>query len=376
MTPDFAFYQRLAEDAIARREPSTELCLRILRDPEIDLLPLLNAAYAVRKHYHGKKVEVHVLNNAQNGNCPEDCAYCAQARTSEADIEDYPLKSEDEILAEARRAYEAGAHRYCMVFAGRGPNQKRTQTLADLIRKIKSQYPIEVCVSAGLVDDAKAATLKEAGLDRLNHNLNTSRSNYPNICTTHTYDDRVNTLMSAKRAGLEVCSGMIVGMGETDAELVELAKTFREVHSQSIPVNFLLPIEGNRLTESDTALTPDFCLRVLCLFRFCNPDVEIRAAAGREFHLRSMEVLCLYPANSIFLDGYLNGRGAERRRTYQMLKDAGFEIESEHGGLDDLLQEIQADTPPAERPRDLTINGKASLKSIDELRPAAAPASV
>lgn len=373
---DFAFYQRLAEDAIAGREPTDELCLRILRDPQIDLLPLLNAAYAVRKHFHGKQVEVHILNNAQNGKCPEDCSYCAQARTSDADIEEYPLKSEDEILAEAERAYQAGAFRYCMVFAGRGPNEKRTQVLANLIRKIKERYPISVCVSAGLVDDAKAKVLKEAGLDRLNHNLNTSRSNYPNICTTHTYDDRVNTLLSAKRAGLDVCSGLIVGMGETLAEIVELAKTLRKVQSRSIPVNFLLPIEGNRLTQTeDSPLSPEFCLRVLSLFRFCNPDAELRAAAGREFHLRSMEVLCLYPANSLFLDGYLNGRGAERRRTYQMIKDAGFEISSEHG-VDDLLREINADLQPGERPMEITVNGRASLKGVEELRPARATAAV
>jgi biotin synthase len=364
-------YQALADDAIVGRELTDEMGLRLLDDPTIDLLPLLNAAYAVRRHFHGKTVQVHILNNAQNGRCPEDCAYCTQAKSSDADIEDYPLKSEAEILAEARRAYEAGAHRYCMVFAGRGPNDKRTDVLADLIRKIKQQYPIEVCVSAGLLDEPKARVLKDAGLDRLNHNLNTSRRNYPNICTTHTFDDRVATLQAAHTAGLECCSGLIVGMGESHEELIELAKTFRRFEAQSIPVNFLLPFEGNVLSRPQ-GLTPEFCLRVLCLFRLMNPRAEVRCAAGREFHLRSMEVMCLYPANSIFLDGYLNGRGAERRRTYQMLRDAGFEIESEHGGVDDLLEEIDADKPESTRPPvEMTVNGerRPTLKSLDELRP-------
>lgn len=369
---DWHDYQTLAEQAIARNEPDEATCLRLLTDPQVELLPLLNAAYAVRRHFCGKTVQVHILNNAQNGRCPEDCAYCTQARTSDADIEDYPIKSEAEILAEARRAYEAGAHRYCMVFAGRGPNDTRTGVLADLIRKIKARYPLEVCVSAGLLDESKARVLKDAGLDRLNHNLNTSRRNYPSICTTHTYDDRVATLEAAQAAGLECCSGLIAGMGESPAELVEIARTLRRFKAQSIPVNFLLPFEGNVLAQPQN-LSPEFCLRVLCMFRFVNPDAEIRCAAGREFHLRSLEVMCLYPANSIFLDGYLNGRGAERRRTYQMIKDAGFDIESEHGGVDDLLDDIAADDPGSSKPPiELTLDGqrRPAIKSMAELRPA------
>lgn len=366
---DFAFYQRLAEDAIAGTTPDDAASLRLLTDPDIELLPLLNAAYAVRRHHCGKTVQVHILNNAQNGRCPEDCNYCTQARTSEADIEDYPIKSEAEILGEARRAYEAGAYRYCMVFAGRGPNNRRTDVLADLVRKIKAQYPLEVCVSAGLLDDDKAQRLKDAGLDRLNHNLNTSPRNYPNICTTHTYEDRVNTLRSAHKAGLETCSGLIVGMGETTDELVELAKTMHRFDSKSIPVNFLLPFEGNVLDTPGSELNPEYCLRVLCLFRLHNPTAEIRAAAGREFHLRSMEVFCLYPANSLFLDGYLNGKGEERKRTYQMIRDAGFEIASDHP-LDELLGDIGADRVP-QQTVGLTVDGRTNrLKTLDELRPA------
>lgn len=362
-----AFYARLADDALAGREPDDAFCVRLLTDPQVDLLPLLNAAYAVRKHHHGKTVQVHILNNAQNGRCPEDCSYCTQARTSQADIEDYPTKSEAEVLAEAERAYRAGAHRYCMVFAGRGPNDKRTEVVADLVRKIKARYPISVCVSAGLLDDDKAQTLKDAGLDRLNHNLNTSRANYPAICTTHTYDDRLATLRSAQKAGLEVCSGLIVGMGETHTELVEVAKTLRSLGAPSIPVNFLLPFEGNVL-NTPKGLSPEYCLRVLCMFRFVNPTAEIRCGAGREFHLRSLEVMAMYPANSLFLDGYLNGRGAARRRTYELLRDAGFEIESDIP-LDDLLEDAPADVAPTQRVG-VTLDGRtAELKTVDELRP-------
>jgi len=363
---DAAFYQQLADEALADRAPDQATGLALLTDPAVELLPLLTAAYTVRRARFGRAVQVHILNNAANGKCPEDCGYCTQARTSEADIADYPIKGEAEVLAEAKRAYEAGAHRYCMVFAGRGPNEKRTAVLADLVRKVKAAYPLEVCVSAGLLDDAKAQALADAGLDRLNHNLNTSRGRYPSICSTHTYDDRLNTLRSARRAGLATCSGLIAGMGETPAELVELAMELRGLGSESIPVNFLLPFEGNAVKDP-AGLTPEYCLRILCLFRLTNPRAEVRCAAGREFHLRSMEVMCLYPANSLFLDGYLNGRGQERRRTYQMIRDAGFEIVSDHG-VDDLLAQIAADTDPRSCAA-VTVDGRPALKTAAELHP-------
>ena len=372
---DLTFLHRLTDDALAGRTISAEDGRRILIDDSLPLMPLLSAAYTVRRAHHGDRVQVHILNNAQNGRCPEDCSYCSQAKTSTTDIEPYAIKSKDEVLAEAQRAYQAGAHRYCMVFSGRGPSEKRTAQLADYVRTVKEKYPsLEICVSAGLLDDEKAQVLAEAGLDRLNHNLNTSRETYPKICTTHTYDDRLNTLKSAKRAGLQTCSGLIAGMGETPDELIEIALTLRELKAESIPVNFLLPFEGNPLTPDnqmpDAQLTPAYCLRVLSLFRFTNPEADVRCAAGREYHLRSLEAMCLYPANSIFLDGYLNGRGAERRRTYEMIRDAGFEIVSDHP-LEELLGEVEADTPPQQR-SELTRNG-VTIKSIQELRPAMTP---
>ena len=203
-------------------------------------MPLLSAAYEVRKKFRGKEVTVHIINNAQNGHCPEDCHYCAQAKSSKANIEEYPLKSDEEFLAEAKNAYEKGAHRYCMVFAGRGPSKGRVERLSNLIRKIKETYPLEVCVSPGLLDEEKAKTLKEAGLDRLNHNLNTSEEHYKSICTTHTYEDRLNTLKAARKAGIKLCSGIIVGLDESIEDIVEVAQTLREVQAASIPVNFLI----------------------------------------------------------------------------------------------------------------------------------------
>lgn len=362
---DFDFYQRLADSALADCLLEPPLCERVLTDPTLDLLGLLNAAFAVRQRYFGKSVQVHILNNAQNGGCPEDCAYCSQARSSQAGIAAYPIKSEDEILEEARCAYEAGAYRYCMVFAGRGPDDPRVKQLAQLVGKIKRRYPIQVCISAGLLDIDQARILADAGLDRLNHNLNTSRKHYPSICTTHSFDDRLHTLEAARRAGLGICSGLIAGMGESPHDLVEVAATLRQLNCASIPVNFLLPFDGNRL-ETPRGLDPQYCLRILCLFRLTNPRAEIRCAAGREFHLRSMEVMCLYPANSLFLDGYLNARGALRQRTYQMIRDAGFEIDSQKD-LDELAQQGPVD----QEGETVSPEGGVTnpLKSLLQLRP-------
>jgi biotin synthase len=358
------FYNNLANLGMNQEALSKQMAEDILLSSDLELLPLLNAAYEVRRYFVGTSVKIHIINNTQNGFCPEDCHYCAQAKTSQADIEEYPIKSDDEILAEAKNAYEKGAFRYCMVFAGRGPNQKRTEHLASLVRQIKEKYPLQICISCGLLNDDKAKVLKEAGLDRLNHNLNTSEKHYPEICTTHTYKDRLNTLSAGRKAGIQLCSGMIVGMGETHQDIIEVAYTLRELQAESIPINFLIPIEGNNL-KNISEITPEFCLRILCLFRFLNPKCELRIAAGREIHLRQLQVLGLYPANSLFLEGYLNTRGDERLKTLQMIKDAGFTIESEI----DLNELIEKEKTKPQTSGKSTID-KALMKNLKDLRPA------
>ena len=332
---EMTFYQELTTLSLSDELLSDAICEKLLTASEIELLPLLNAAYQVRKTYFQNEVQLHILNNAQNGYCPEDCHYCAQASSATTDIEAYPLKPDAEILSEAERAYESGAYRYCIVMSGRGPSPKRVAHLAKLIRTVKARYPIEVCLSAGLVDVESAGILKDAGLDRLNHNLNTSEAHYPKICSTHSYQDRMDTLHAAQTVGLACCSGVIVGMGEGTDDLIKVAKELRQLEVASLPVNFFLPISGTRLPEFATAqrsvpatLTPDYCLRVLCLYRFLNPQAEIRVAAGREHHLRSMEVMALYPANSMFIDGYLNAEGSAASRTLEMIRDAGFAVKT------------------------------------------------
>ena len=321
------FYNKLTTSSLHGELLSDTCCEKILTGSDVELLPLLDAAYRVRKTYFQNEVQLHILNNAQNGHCPEDCGYCAQANSATTDIETYPLKPEAEILEEAKRAYESGAYRYCIVMSGRGPSPKRVSHLAKLIQTVKARYPVEVCLSAGLIDVEAAHILKAAGLDRLNHNLNTSETHYPKICSTHTYQDRMETLQAAQTVGLACCSGVIVGMGEGTEDLIQVAKALRQLEVASLPVNFFLPIAGTQLSETPT-LTPEYCLRVLCLYRFLNPRAEIRVAAGREHHLRSMEVMALYPANSMFIDGYLNAEGSTASWTIEMIRDAGFTVKT------------------------------------------------
>jgi len=318
----------IVNDINAGKPLSRDTALRVLSDTEIPLLDLVQAAYHFRKRHFGHTVTIHILNNVQNGSCPEDCRYCAQSTSSRAPIEPYAMKSDDEILREAAAAYQSGAGRYCMVFAGTGPSDERIEHLVRLITEIKELHHIEVCVSPGVINRDQARRLKEAGLDRLNHNLNTSPRHYERICTTHTYEDRLNTLAAAHGAGLAVCSGVIIGMGETAEDVFTMASTLAQFGAESIPVNFLLPIPGIALQET-SALTPQYCLRVLCLFRFLNPTAEIRMAAGREVHLRSLEAMGLFVANSLFLQGYLNTTGDPDRRTLEMIRDAGFSIVSD-----------------------------------------------
>ncbi len=335
-------YSTLAERALENNPPTEAECAWILDGQDVELLPLLHAAFIPRRHHFGRKVMVHVLNNVQNGLCSEDCNYCAQSEGSKTAIRKYPIKGDEEILAEADAAAKTGASRYCLVLSGRGPTVERTKRLAGVIREIKSRYPMEVCLSAGLLLDEHAEILADAGLDRMNHNLNTSEEHYGRICQTHSYADRVATLEAAKRHGLKSCSGLIMGMGEQTRDVIEVAFRLRELEVPSIPLNFLIPIEGNQII-SDGSLSPERCLRALCLMRFVNPTAEIRIAGGREGHLRGQQSLGLYAANSLFVEGYLTTKGDATRDTYRMIEDAGFEIEG--NPLWDLDPALPADDP-------------------------------
>ncbi len=268
--------------------------LAILNSPDVELPALLAATYRVRHRYWGNEVQLYSLTNAKSGLCPEDCGYCSQSKVSSADIPKYRFHDEATLLESARLAAENKSRTFCIVAAGRGPSDKEVEHVAKVVEKIKNTLPLNICCCLGLLTPDQARRLAEAGVDRVNHNLNTSRRFYPEICSTHTFDDRLETLQAVRDAGMELCSGGIVGMGETHDDVVDLALTLRELKVESIPVNFLHPIDGTPLAHRRD-LTARECLKVLCLFRLTNPESEIRVAGGRELHLRCLQPHCTPP---------------------------------------------------------------------------------
>ncbi|PZE20855.1 biotin synthase BioB [Paenibacillus xerothermodurans] len=300
--------------------------LEILQAEDDELLAIMDAAFQVRKHYFGKKVKLNLIVNAKSGLCPEDCGYCSQSIISQAPIPKYPLLDRETLVDGARRALEWKAGTYCIVASGRGPTEQELDHVVDAVKEIKATMPLKICACLGILSDNQAALLQQAGVDRYNHNLNTSKGNFANITTTHSYDDRVTTITKAKKSGMSPCSGCIIGMGETDEEIVEMAYALRELDADSIPVNFLNPIAGTPL-ESQRQLNPRKCLKVVALMRLINPSKEIRIAGGRELNLGFLQPLGLYAANSIFVGDYLTTEGQQAQEDHRMIEDMGFEIE-------------------------------------------------
>jgi biotin synthase len=319
-------WEAFADKALAGEPLTRGEALSVLSAEDDQLLQVLDAAYRVRRVYFGRKVKLNLLVNAKSGICPEDCGYCSQSIVSTAPVPKYQLLSRDVLVDGAREAWARRAGTYCIVASGRRPSQRELREVTAAVRQIKEELPLKVCACLGLLSDQDALDLKEAGVDRYNHNLNTSSDHHANITTTHTYDDRVATVESVKRAGISPCSGFIAGMGERDDQLVDVAFALRELDADSIPVNFLHAIDGTPL-EGMHGLDARRCLKILALLRFVCPSKEIRVAGGRELNLGSLQPLALYPANAIFIGDYLTTPGQSAEADYRMIEDLGFEIE-------------------------------------------------
>jgi biotin synthase len=323
--PAVGRWQELAERALAGHELSRDEALAVMRSADVELLELVAACYRVRLRYWGNTVQLYFLMNAKSGICPEDCGYCSQSKVSQAEIPVYNLLSESKLLDAARVCAERGAATYCLVISARRPTERELQAVEQVVPKIKEQFGLNVCACLGLLTPEQAQRLKACGVDKVNHNLNTSERFYPEICTTHTWQDRVETLKAVRGAGLELCSGGIVGMGESDADVVDMAFALRDMKVESIPVNFLNSIDGTPLAGNRN-LNPRYCLRALCLMRLANPASEIRIAGGREIHLGSLQALGLYVANSIFVGDYLTTKGQAPEADYKMIEEMGFVV--------------------------------------------------
>ncbi|AIF42927.1 MULTISPECIES: biotin synthase BioB [Virgibacillus] len=321
-------FKALANDVIKGYEITEEEAMEILECPDGEILELLNSAYLIRKQYFGNKVKLNMIINTKSGACPENCGYCAQSRDSTNPIEKYRMMEKETIVSGAERAHQLNSGTYCIVASGRGPTTRELNQVTSAVKEIKEKYDLKICACLGILKPGQADQLKEAGVDRYNHNINTSEKHHDTITTSHSYQDRVETVNKAKDAGISPCSGVIVGMKETKEDVIHMAIALKELDADSIPVNFLHAMEGTLLEGTDE-LNPLYCLKVLSLFRFINPSKEIRISGGREVNLRSLQPLGLYAANSIFIGDYLTTAGQEGTKDHQMLKDLGFEVDYE-----------------------------------------------
>ncbi|KKG08304.1 biotin synthase BioB [Methanosarcina sp. 2.H.A.1B.4] len=276
----------------------------------------------------GNNVDLCAITNAKSGRCPENCRFCAQSAHHCAETREYPLLSPERLLEDAKYAEKAGARRFSIVTSGNRLKFEELESILDAVRLIKSRTGLEVCASIGTLSPESAGKLKEAGVSRIHHNLESSESFFRRICSTHTYADRIRTIRTAKEAGLEVCSGGILGLGESMQDRIKLALTLRELDVDAVPINILNPVPGTPM-ENAAPLPPMEILKSIALFRLVLPEKNIKLAGGREKNLRDLQSLALFcGANGLMLGNYLTTEGRSPEMDLQMIRDAGLNFEN------------------------------------------------
>jgi biotin synthase len=321
-------WKELSDRVIDGGKITEKEALAILQSSDDELLEVLQGAYRIRKRHFGNTVSLHLLRNVKSGKCPEDCAFCSQSTSAINDVERYDMQTVESIVEGAQAAADRNAKRYCVVSSTRAPAPNELETICKAAIQIKQKYPeLEICSSLGLLTEEKAAKLKASGIDRFNHNLETSENYFSEVVTTHEFEDRVNTARIVKKVGLDLCCGGLFGMGESLQDRVELAFALADLNVDSVPINFLDPRPGTPFSGKPNPLTPNDCLRALAMVRYVIPATEVRIAGGRETTLRDLQPLALYPANSMFTAGYLTTGGQDYEADKRMIEDAGFKIE-------------------------------------------------
>ena len=291
-----------------------------------DIIHLIGFANSIRDEFKGSLINICAITNAKSGRCSENCRFCAQSSHYSTTIDKYPLLKKGEIIARARRAAEAGINRFSIVVSGRDvKNFAEWETICRTIDEMRSIAGLDICASLGTLTKESAGDLKKAGLKRYHHNLETSESFFPSICTTHSYGVRAETVRRAKKAGMSVCCGGIFGLGETSTHRIELAFAVKELDVDSIPLNFLNPIPGTPL-ENAKPLHPMEILKIIAMFRFVNPKKEIRICGGRAKNLRSVQPLMFASGASGLMTGdYLTTTGSNLDDDKQMIEDLMLE---------------------------------------------------
>ena len=291
-----------------------------------DVLGLASEATRIREKFTGKEVDLCALVNAKSGQCAEDCKFCSQSGHYSTDVSNYALMDAEQIVERARQAKEFGAKRFCIVTATRGLSDRDLPVICEAVRRVKEEVGILPECSLGFVTDEQLEKLKAAGMTRYNHNLETSESHFPEICTTHTYRDRLSTLRQLRKHGLEICSGGILGLGESRKERLELAFALAEMEVECAPINVLNPRPGTPL-EEETPPDPMEVIKTIAVFRFILPKSKLELGGGREVNLRDFQSLAfLAGANSLIIGGYLTTRGRQPAQDLALLKDLGFTV--------------------------------------------------
>lgn len=314
------FVKEQKEKVLGGEQITKEEAMRLYEEP---LEEVCTAADEIRRYFCEDRFDLCTIINGKSGKCPEDCKYCAQSAYYHTSTEDYPLLETEEIVRQAKYNADRGVLRYSIVTSGRALKDEEIDQMCGAIRAIREQTDIEVCVSFGLLSEAQFRRVKEAGASRVHNNLETSRRNFPNICTTHTFDDKVAAIKAARAAGLSVCSGGIMGLGETKEDRIDMALSLRELGVKSIPVNMLNPIPGTPY-EDNERLTEDDMRRIAAVYRFILPDASIRLAGGRGLMGDKGEGCFQSGANAVISGDMLTTSGYTIESDMEMLCRLGY----------------------------------------------------
>lgn len=314
--------KELTDQVINGKKISKEEALFLYRQP---LLELCGSADKIRKYFCSDQFDICTIINARSGSCSENCKFCAQSAHNHTCAATYPLLSKEEILAQAKINHEQGVLRYSIVTSGKRLSDAEVDLMCEVVREIKEKIGISVCVSFGLLNEQQFRKLKEAGVTRVHNNLETSRRNFQNICTTHKFDDKIQAIRAAQAAGLSVCSGGIMGLGETAEDRIDMALTLRELGVLSIPVNMLNPIPGTPF-ENNERLTPEDMQRIVAVYRFILPQASIRLAGGRGLMPDKGKSCFTSGANAAISGDMLTTAGITTKTDMALLKELGYEV--------------------------------------------------
>lgn len=320
----------LAEEILSGITPPEARYRQLAETPDQEAFALLPGADMIREHFFGRGVHLCVICNGKSGRCSENCAFCAQSSHHQAEAPTYPLKDKDSLKRAGLEAAGTPIHRYSIVTTGRRLPRREVRAVAEALRELDTAR-IHTCASLGILDSEDFAILKAAGVSRYHHNLETARSHFHRICTTHTYEERIETIRAARAAGFSVCSGGIFGLGETDAQILELALTLKALDVDAVPLNFLIPIKGTPMADR-RELTPLRCLKIIAIFRYVLPEKDIYICGGRERNLRDLHPLIFYAgASGIMTGDYLTTSGRTLEADLALLDELGFKPREKPG---------------------------------------------